>query len=144
MYLSDVDLRQAIQCGDLIVEPPPTKEIGPTSIDLHLGPAEQAAVWDFEALAEHNRNFSHNPRELNIARMTYGAISRQYLVQVPREREAENGLAFRREDAIILRPHGFVLWQTEEVVGTPIVKILSISVLLTARVPEPVAVWFFI
>lgn len=28
MYLSDVDLRQAVQCGDLIVEPLPDEEIG--------------------------------------------------------------------------------------------------------------------
>ena len=119
MYLSDVDLRQAVQCGDLIVKPPPSEEIGPTSIDLHLGPAEQAAIWDFEALAEHNKHFGHNSRELNVARMTYGAISRKFLVAPPREADVKDGLVFRREDAIILRPHGFVVWQTEEVVGTP-------------------------
>ena len=119
MYLSDVDLRQAIQCGDLIVTPPPTEEIGPTSIDLHLGPVEEAAVWDCEAIAAHNEDLGLPPRELNVARMTYGTVSRQYMVSPPREAEVGDGLVFRREDAIILRSHGFVVWQTEEVVGTP-------------------------
>lgn len=119
MYLSDVDLRQAIQCGDLIVKPPPTEEIGPTSIDLHLGLVKEAAIWDCEAIAAHNKDLGLPPRELNVARMTYGTVSRQYMVSPPREAEVEDGLVFRREDAIILRPHGFVVWQTEEVVGTP-------------------------
>jgi len=119
VYLSDVDLRQAIQCGDLIVTPPPTEEIGPTSIDLHLGPVEEAAVWDCEAIAAHNEDLGLPPRELNVARMTYGTVSRQYMVSPPREAEVGDGLVFRREDAIILRSHGFVVWQTEEVVGTP-------------------------
>ena len=119
MYLSDVDLRQAVQCGDLIVKPLPDKEIGPTSIDLHLGPIEEAKVWDFEALAAHNKPLGLPPRELNVARMTYGTVSRQFLVPPPREAQVGDGLVFRRENAIILRPQGFVVWQTEEIAGTP-------------------------
>ena len=119
MYLSDIDLRQAIECGDLIVNPPPTEEIGPTSIDLHLGHVEEAAVWDCEALAAHNRALGLPPRELNVARMTYGTVSRQYMAPPPREADVGDGLVFRREDSIILRPRGFVVWQTEEIVGTP-------------------------
>ena len=119
MYLSDVDLRGAIECGDLIVKPLPTEEIGPTSMDLHLGSIKEAAIWDFEALAVHNEALGLKPRELNVARMTYGTVSRQYLVPPPREADVGDGLVFRREDAIILRPHGFVVWQTEEVAGTP-------------------------
>ena len=119
MYLSDVDLRQAVECGDLIVRPLPTDEIGPTSIDLHLGSVEEAKIWDFEAIVAHNNALGLPLRELNVARMTYGDISRQYLVQPPREADVRDGLVFRRENAIILPPHGFVVWQTEEVVGTP-------------------------
>jgi len=119
VYLSDVDLREAVKCGDLIVNPLPDKEIGPTSIDLHLGPVEEAKVWDFEALAAHNEALGLPPRELNVARMTYGTISRQYMIPPPREADVGDGLVFRREDAIILRPFGFVVWQTEEIVGTP-------------------------
>jgi len=119
VYLSDVDLRQAILCGDLIVKPPPTEEIGPTSIDLHLDLVKEAAVWDCEAIAAHNEVLGLPPRELNVARMTYGAVSRQYMVSPPREAEVGDGLVFRRENAIILRPNGFVVWQTVEVAGTP-------------------------
>ncbi len=120
MYLSDVDLRQAVQCGDLIVEPLPDEEIGATSIDLHLDSIEQAQVWDFEALAKHNKDLGHPPKELHIARMNYATISRQFMVQPPHEDDAEkNDLVFRRDNAVVLRPQGFVVWQTREKVGTP-------------------------
>lgn len=123
MYLSDIDLKEAVECGDLIVSPLPEDEIGPTSIDLHLGPIEEAKIWDFKKLAEYNRTLGLPPKELNIARMTYGAVSRQYLIEPPREaNKTDKDLVFRREDAIILRPYGFVLWQTKEVAGTPIVN----------------------
>lgn len=120
MYLSDVDLRQAVQCGDLIVEPLPDEEIGATSIDLHLDSIEQAQVWDFEALAKHNKDLGHPPKELHIARMNYATISRQFMVQPPHEDDAEkNDLVFRRDNAVVLHPQGFVVWQTREKVGTP-------------------------
>ena len=121
MYLSDIDLKEAVRCGDLIVNPLPEDEIGPTSIDLHLGPIEEAKIWDFEKLAEHNKTLGLPRKELNIARMTYGTVSRQYLIEPPREADIKDkGLVFRRENAIVLRPYGFVVWQTKEVAGTPI------------------------
>jgi deoxycytidine triphosphate deaminase len=48
MFLSDRDLLWAIAHGQLIVIPPPDKpkQIGPTSIDLHLDRIEEAKVWD--------------------------------------------------------------------------------------------------
>ncbi len=52
MYLSDVDLREAVASGALIVKPLPEHEVGPTSIDLHLGSVEEAQVWNFEKLEE--------------------------------------------------------------------------------------------
>ena len=119
MYLSDVDLRQAVQCGDLIVKPLPDKEIGATSIDLHLDSIEQAKIWNFNALAEHNKALGLPPKELNIARMDYLTVSQEYLIPPPHEADAKDKLVFRREDAIILRPYGFVVWQTKERVGTP-------------------------
>jgi dCTP deaminase len=120
VYLSDVDLRSAIESGELIVTPLP-HEIGPTSIDLHLDCVEQAAIWDLEKLAVHNTAQGLRPRELHVARMSYGTISKEFLVPPPRETNVrEDGLVFRREDAIILRPHGFVVWQTKEIVGTPL------------------------
>lgn len=120
MYLSDVDLRHAVNCGDLIIKPPPNEEIGPTSIDLHLDSIEEAKIWDYERLAKHNKELGLQPKELNVARMNYGAVSRQFMTSPLREADVKEGdLVFRREDAIILRPYGFVVWQTREIVGTP-------------------------
>jgi dCTP deaminase len=121
MYLSDIDLKEAVEWGDLIVRPLPEDEIGPTSIDLHLGLIEEAKIWDIKTLTKHNKALGRVGRELNVARMTYGIISRQYLIEPPREADIKDkDLVFRRENAIILRPYGFVVWQTKEVVGTPI------------------------
>ena len=121
VYLSDIDLKKAVECGKLIVDPLPEDEIGPTSIDLHLDSVEQAKVWDIEKLAEHNKKLGLKPKELNIARMTYGIVSKEYLIEPPREAVVKDeDLVFRREDAIILRPYGFVVWQTKEKAGTPI------------------------
>jgi deoxycytidine triphosphate deaminase len=120
VYLSDVDLRQAVLCGDLIVEPLPDQEIGATSIDLHLDSIEQAQVWNLEALAKHNKDLGHPPNELHVARMNYATVSRQFMIPPPHESDiTENDLVFRRDNAIILRPHGFVVWQTRERAGTP-------------------------
>jgi dCTP deaminase len=120
VYLSDVDLRQAVQCGDLIVEPLPTGEIGATSIDLHLESIEQAKIWDFNALAKHNTALGIKPKELNVARMNYATVSRQFMAPPPLEDDAkEDDLVFKRDNAIILRPYGFVVWQTKEIAGTP-------------------------
>lgn len=119
VYLSDIDLKAAVECGDLIVHPLPEKEIGPTSIDLHLDLVKEANIWDYETLRANNKALGLSARELNVARMTYGDVSRQYLVQPPGEADVNGGLVFRRENAIVLRPHGFVLWQTKEIVGTP-------------------------
>ena len=120
MYLSDVDLRQAVQCGDLIVDPLPTEEINATSIDLHLDSIEQAKIWDFHALAEHNKSLGMPPKELNVARMNYVTVSRKFMIPPPHQGDAtENDLVARRDNAIILCPYGFVVWQTKERAGTP-------------------------
>jgi len=42
------------------------------------------------------------------------------MVQPLHEDDAEkNDLVFRRDNAVVLRPQGFVVWQTREKVGTP-------------------------
>jgi dCTP deaminase len=84
-----------------------------------LDSVEEAKVWDFQALAKDNKTMGHNPRELNVARMTYGVVSRKYLISPPGEAEVGDSLVFKRENAVILRPNGFVVWQTKEKVGTP-------------------------
>jgi dCTP deaminase len=119
MYLSDRDLRWAIDCGNLIVDPKPER-IDPTSIDLHLDSVDQAKVWDLES---YNRDQAVNggePGELRIGRFQYKAFAPKYLKPPPENPSAaEAPLVFRRGRQIIIRPMGFLLWQTKETVGTP-------------------------
>ncbi len=114
MYLSDREMEYAIKCGRLIVEPP--TKIGPTSIDLHLDAVEQAKVWDIEKYKVHNREHAFPEAEMRISKTDYGKMSKLYHAPVPRNKDEK---VFRRDNQIILRPYGFVLWQTKEVVGTP-------------------------
>ncbi len=114
MFLSDREMLYAIQCGRLIVAPP--TEIGPTSIDLHLDKVEQAKVWDIDKLAQHNRDHGHPERELRIGQCNYGKMSQEYHVSPSENQDAR---VFCRNRQIIVKPLGFVLWQTKEVVGTP-------------------------
>ncbi len=119
MYLSDRELREAIEKGTLIVDP--AGEIGPSSIDIHLDTVEQAQVWDIEKVLKHNQDHGFKERELRVSRIQYGNISKLYLKPPPHEPEAnDDDKVFRRDQEIILRPHGFVLWQTKEVIGTPL------------------------
>lgn len=116
MYLSDREMEHAIKCGRLIVEPP--TKIGPTSIDLHLDKVEQARLWDIEKYRKHNSDHGHAPSEIRISNYHYGTMSKLYHTHVP----SDGILApkvFRRDRQIIIRPTGFVLWQTKEIVGTP-------------------------
>jgi len=53
MYLSDRDIKWAIDKGQLIIEPPSI--VSPTSIDLHLDRVEEAQIWNLKALHQ-----SHN------------------------------------------------------------------------------------
>lgn len=118
MYLSDRDIDAAIQAGTLIVDPP--TPIGPTSIDLHLDNVSQARVWNLRQLELQNTEHGHAPRELRIARADYPKVSKRYLVAPPHEREkCDSDRVFRRDQEVIIRPSGFILWQTKERVGTP-------------------------
>ena len=60
MYLSDRDLRFAIESRQLIVDPPP-KEIDTTSIDLHLDQIEEAKIWNVEAFAKQQEEAGNSP-----------------------------------------------------------------------------------
>ena len=119
MYLSDRELREAIDNRTLIVDP--AGEIGPSSIDIHLDDVEQAQVWDMEKVLEHNQDHGLNERELRVSRIQYGNISKLYLKPPPHESEvSSDDKVFRRDQEIVLRPLGFVLWQTKERIGTPL------------------------
>jgi len=115
MYLSDRDLRWAIECRRLIVDPRPDK-IDPTSIDLHLDSVAEAKIWNIEKFQESGLMIGNEPNELRIGKFDYRKFSGEYLVAPP---EDPSQPVFRRGNQIVVKPQGFVLWQTKERVGTP-------------------------
>ncbi len=124
MFLSDRDLKWEIKNGQLIVAHGPDKpmDIGPTSIDLHLDKVEEAKVWDIPKFKESTKAMGHGDfPELRIGTFDYTKVAGQFLKEPKKVKPAEecDELVFRRGDEIVVRPHGFLLWQTKERVGTP-------------------------
>jgi dCTP deaminase len=114
MFLSDRDIRWAIETGRLIISPLPEK-IDTTSVDLHLDKIEEAKIWDMEAINKWNKTSGLKPNEVRIGQFDYRAFSAQFLIPLPQDTEQQ---VYRRGHEVIIRPLGFLLWQTEEVVGT--------------------------
>jgi dCTP deaminase len=140
MYLSNRDIKWAIECGKLIVDPSPDewsddngnpdpKGYDETSIDLHLGPLSGAMVWDLGQMRKSDWGRGQAEKdeapEIRLGTFDWDYMA-QHLKQVPTGEKDENGkkrAVFRREDEIIVRPFGFLLWATREEVGTPKVDI---------------------
>ncbi len=126
MYLSNRDIRWAIERGILIVDPR-SEAMGmgydETAIDLHLDNIDEVKVWDIARFEEDQRVHGARGPELHLGRFDYGAFSRKYLVDPPEEARDEEAravqLVCRRAQQIIVKPGGFLLWTTKEHVGTP-------------------------
>lgn len=116
MYLSDRDLKFAVETGQLIVNPAPT-EYDTTSIDLHLDKVNEAKVWNVEAFKKKQES-AGNESWLRVGKYNYRMFSQEFYQSVPTDPNAKN-LVYQDGPRVILRPRGFVLWQTREVVGTP-------------------------
>ncbi len=114
MYLSDRDLRWAIETGRLIIDPKPDK-IDTTSIDLHLDHVSQAKIWDVAAVTKNNSKMGLQPNELLVGKFDYREYAADFLKDLS-ENKSED--VFRRGHQVIVKPRGFVLWQTKEEVGT--------------------------
>jgi dCTP deaminase len=123
MFLSDRDLLWALQHGQLLVVPlPDTRQIGPTSIDLHLDSADEARIWNIPKFKEKNRTLGHGEvPELRIGTFEYKEFAGEFQCPPPTVRAGQSTeeRVFRRGDEIIVKPGGFLLWQTKEKVGTP-------------------------
>jgi dCTP deaminase len=121
MYLSNRDIKWAIECGLLIVRPRP-EEMGNgydlTSIDLHLDHVREARIWDLKALQESEAARGGDGPEVHIGRFNYGMFAERYLIPPPADPE-EKDKVFLRGSEVIVKPGGFLLWQTKEIVGTP-------------------------
>lgn len=115
MYLSNRELRDAIESGRLIVRPKPA-EYDPTSIDLHLDKISEAKVWDVESFAKGQKAAGIPKPELWLGSFEYRAFGGTYLVSPPTDPDAA---VYRRGQEIVVKPGGFLLWQTREEVGTP-------------------------
>jgi dCTP deaminase len=118
VYLSDRDLKWAIETGKLIVEPRPPA-IDATSIDLHLDSVTEAKVWDIPKYMDHESSAGETRPELRIARYNLGEFSKRYLSSPPEYTSDPEQLVGLRGKQVVVKPHGFVLWQTKEKVGTP-------------------------
>lgn len=114
MFLSDRDLELAINSGLLIVNPKPRK-LDTTGFDLHLDSIKEAAVWDvpkWEKTCEDDGKDSH----LRIGKFKYKEFSPKYTRPLTTNSDEP---VYREGDTVIVKRHGFFLWQTKEVVGTP-------------------------
>jgi dCTP deaminase len=79
-------------------------------------------VWDIEAFRKHNKKHGHGDvPELRIGSFDYKSFAGDFQKSpvVVHPGTGTEDLVFRRGDEIIVRPRGFVLWQTKEKVGTP-------------------------
>jgi deoxycytidine triphosphate deaminase len=139
MYLSGRDIKWAIECGKLIVHPPPEffgAGYDETSIDLHLDSIDQGArVWDIETYNSQLRDAvagrgitTGSPNELRLGTFDFRVISGKDLTEIPAEPTAESSnppLVFRRRnpDEVVVKRFGFVLWTTKERVGTPVIDL---------------------
>src|SRR5271154_1157221 len=96
MYLSGRDIKWAIECGKLIVDPPPEhfgSGYDETSIDLHLDSIDQGArVWNIEAYNSDIQNAiagrgisTRSPNELRLGTFDFKVISGKYLTEIPAE-----------------------------------------------------------
>jgi dCTP deaminase len=117
MFLSDRDLRLALEANLLVVEPPPA-QIDTCAIDLHLDRVDEAKVWDMEKYGR-ERGVHGDPTYLRIGTFRYRDFAPRYLIPIPVKSAASGTGPYRDGDLVILPPHGFLLWQTKEVVGTP-------------------------
>jgi len=119
MYLSDRDLNWAIERGLLIVRDPAGSppQIDPSSINLRLDHADEAKIWDIERYQKHMGVSGSDEPVLHVGSLqyNYGTISK--FLASPTNDKSQT--VFRRDDEIWVRPNGFLLWQTKEIIGTP-------------------------
>jgi dCTP deaminase len=117
MYLSDRDIRWAIDKGLLIIDPKPDPD--PTSIDLHLDHVSQAKIWNVEKFRERDAARGQDEPEVRLGSFNYTALADEYLCPPPTHHTGEDNLVSLRGEEVIVKPRGFLLWQTKETVGTP-------------------------
>jgi deoxycytidine triphosphate deaminase len=122
MYLSDRDIRWAVDKGLLIIDPLANglDGVDPTSVDLHLDRVEEAKVWDLPRFSQDQGLQGTREPELRLGSFMYKQFAGKYLTAPPEEDPGDQVTrVFRRGRQVLIRPGGFLLWQTKERVGTP-------------------------
>ena len=76
----------------------------------------EAYIWNVASFQESEDARGSGAPELLVGRFNLGRFSRQYLIHPP---DDPNQPVYRRGPEIIVKPNGFLLWQTKERVGTP-------------------------
>jgi dCTP deaminase len=117
MYLSDRDLVFAVRSRQLIFYPEPT-EYDTTSIDVHLDSADKAMVWNIAAFEGQQRRAGQVPAALRVGEFEHEDFAKEFLMPVPNEGDAGEQLVSRAGGRVFIKPGGFFLWQTKQVVGT--------------------------
>lgn len=118
MYLSDRDLSWAIETGKLLCDPRPEK-IDANSIDLHLDSASEARIWNIQGFMQDQVDQGRDRPELRIAQYKLASFSSRYCTSPPNYSADPGQLVGMRGNEIVVKPQGFLLWQTKETVGTP-------------------------
>lgn len=124
MYLSNRDIKWAIECGDLIVVPAPEELEGgfdETSFDLHLGSVKDAKIWDVEQFKADQGTSGIRRPEINLGTFRFQELGAKYLINPPEEGPPNGEIqpVCCRGRQVIVRPGGFLLWVTKEEIGTP-------------------------
>ena len=78
--------------------------------------SDQAKIWDVDAYSDDQVIAGGKKNELRIGKFEYKKFASKYL-KPPSHKPTE--LVFRRGNEIVVKPGGFLLWQTKEWVGTP-------------------------
>jgi hypothetical protein len=124
VFLVNRDLRWAIDCGKLLVDPRPEvfgAGYDANSLDLHLGSLSRASVWNVEKLRQENAALGISGPELPLGSFDFVQFATNYLTDIPVESEdagtRDRQLVCRRGHQVIVKPGGFLLWNTKEKVG---------------------------
>src|SRR5262245_14841364 len=118
MFLSNRDIKWHVETELLILAPRPEQTgtgYDETSVDLHLDSIDEARIWDVERLRASEAARGSDEPVLRVGRFDWASFATQYLIAPPQDR-GPGVPVFREGRQIWVRPHGFLLWQTKEVV----------------------------
>jgi deoxycytidine triphosphate deaminase len=96
--------------------------VDPSSIDLHLDDVAQARIWDIGKYKKHVSITGDDEPVLRAGSLkyNYGEISKLFLASPPEIQASDaDQKVYKQGNEILVRPGGFLLWQTKELIGTP-------------------------